>query len=401
MQQSNRTVIYIDPFSGVSGDMLLGAFLALGVPMEVITGAVESVIPGEVEFKAGPVTRSGLAGTYCEVNIVGGPETRTLEEMMELVKGSGLPKPVTRSALRTLESLGDAERRAHGKPDGPVHLHELGGQDTLADIVGTLAAVHHVNPSEVRCGPVNLGRGYVQTSHGKMPVPAPATAYLVEGMPVLSEGPEAELTTPTGAALLREIVDKFEAMGPMTVRFSGSGAGGRDFARFPNLLRLFVGETEEESGEHGAVIIECGIDDASPEYLAPATEVLQASGAREVHVIPAFTKKGRVGVLLRVLAPEAQRQALIEAVLETTGSTGLRFWPVGRTVQEREMITVKTEYGPVSFKRWRTPSGQWRYKPEFEDVQRLAEKAGIPAVKMRDLAIAAYVSEAGNEQEED
>ena len=394
-------ILYIDPFSGVSGDMFLGAFLSLGVPLEVISHAVESVIPGEVELAALPVTRSGLGGVACDVKIVGGPRSRTLEEMMNRVEASRLSDAVIQGAMRTLGSLGEAEKKAHGQSSGPVHLHELGGQDTLADIVGALAALNFLDPDQVRCGPVNLGRGYVETSHGKMPVPAPATAHLVEGMVVFSDGPDAELTTPTGAAILAEIVEEFGPMGPMTVTLSGNGAGSRDFNGFPNLLRIFQARVALEADtDTDTVIIECGIDDVSPEYLAPATEALQAAGAREVHVIPTFTKKGRTGVLLRVLAAETEKHALIDVVLETTGSAGLRFWPVGRTVLDREMISVDTKYGPVSFKRWRTPSGQWRWKPEFDNVQRLAEKTGIPAAKMSDLVIAAYLSEVGDEQEE-
>ncbi len=401
MKVAGDSILYIDPFSGVSGDMFLGAFLSLGVPLEVIVSAVEAVIPGEVELSAIPVTRSGLAGIACDVKVTGGPPGRTLEEMLDLVKTSGLPDPLIERVLRTLEYLGEAERKAHGKGKGPVHLHELGGQDTLTDIVGALAALEYLKPAQVRCGALNLGRGYVQTSHGRMPVPAPATAHLIEGMMVLADGPEVELTTPTGAAILKEIVEEFGPMGSMTVRVSGNGAGTRDFEDFPNLLRLFEGELGPDDKAVRSVIIECGIDDVSPEYLAPATEILQAAGAREVHVIPAFTKKGRMGTLLRVLAPEAGIQSLIDTVLETTGSAGLRYWSVHRAVQEREMVVVSTPYGEVSFKRWRTPSGQWRFKPEFEDVQLLAEKNGIPAAKMRDLVIAAYVSEVGDGQEED
>jgi uncharacterized protein (TIGR00299 family) protein len=401
VKTSDNSILYIDPFSGVSGDMLLGAFLSLGVPLEVISDAVESVIPGEVELSALPVTRSGLAGVACEIKIVGGPQSRTLDEMVNLVEASGLPDPVVGRVLRTLESLGEAERKAHGLPGGPVHLHELGGQDTLADIVGAITALSHFDPEKVCCGAINLGRGYVQTSHGKMPVPAPATAHLVEGMTVFADGPDAELTTPTGASILKEIVEEFGPIGPMTIHLSGNGAGSRDFKGFPNLLRIFLASKAPDEETLSAVIIECGIDDVSPEYLAPATEALQAAGAREVHVIPAFTKKGRIGVLLRVLAPVEKKQILIDAVLEMSGSAGLRFWGAGRTVLDREMITVSTPHGPVSFKRWRSPSGQWRFKPEFEDVQRLAEKAGIPAAKMRDLAVAAYVSEVGDGQKED
>jgi len=401
VKTSDNSILYIDPFSGVSGDMLLGAFLSLGVPLEVISDAVEAVMPGEVELSAHPVTRSGLGGVACEVKIVGGPQSRTLEQMINLVAVSGLPEHVVGRALRTLESLGEAERKAHGQPDGPVHLHELGGQDTLADIVGALTALSYFDPQKVRCGAINLGRGYIQTSHGKMPVPAPATAHLVEGMTVFADGPDTELTTPTGASILKEIVGEFGPISPMTINLSGNGAGSRDFKGFPNLLRIFLASEVPEEEPLTAVIIECGIDDVSPEYLAPATEALQAAGAREVHVIPAFTKKGRIGVLLRVLAPIENKQKLIDTVLEVSGSAGLRFWGASRRVLDREIIAVTTPYGTVSFKRWRSPSGQWRFKPEFEDVQRLAEKAGIPAAKMRDLAVAAYVSEVGDGQKKD
>jgi uncharacterized protein (DUF111 family) len=196
-------------------------------------------------------------------------------------------------------------------------------------------------------------------------------------------------------------VEEFGSIGPMTVQRSGSGAGTRDFKGFPNLLRIFLGGSETGESQDLAIMIECGIDDASPEYLAPAIEVLHAQGAWEVHTVPVMTKKNRTGVLLRVLAPAAEEQALIDAVLELTGSSGLRYWKVDRTVRSRGMITVKTKYGAVSFKRWRSPSGHWRFKPEFEDVRRLADKAGIPAAVMRDLAVAAYLAEVSDGQEED
>jgi len=396
-----NSILYIDPFSGVSGDMLLGAFLSLGVSIEVVRDAVEAVIPGEVALSPTPVARSGLAGLLCEVKVIGGPGKRTLGDMMELVRGSGLSDRIIQGAVAVLGALGEAERAAHGKPEGPVHLHELGGQDTLTDIVGALAALEDLKPGTVRCGPVNLGKGYVQTSHGQMPVPAPATAQLLSGMLVTSEGPEAELTTPTGAAILSEIVQEFAPLGPMMAHRTGSGAGTMDFRGFPNLLRMFLGARDLPVEDSRAVVIECGVDDASPEYLAPATGLLQEAGAKEVHIIPALTKKGRMGVLVRVLASESQKEELIDAVFDTTGTAGLRYWPVHRAVLDREMIAVKTPYGTVSFKRWCTPSGQCRFKPEFEDIRKLAEKAGIPPARMRDLAVAAYVLEVGDGQQED
>ncbi len=388
-----QTILYIDPFSGVSGDMLLAALISSGVPLEVIVDAVEKVIPGEVRISAVQVTRSGLAGTKCDVQVIGGPQRRTLDEMRSALHGAGLDDRVTAGSLRILELLGEAESRAHGSSGGDVHLHELGGQDTLADIVGVQTALGWLGPDEVMGGSLNLGRGYVDTSHGKMPVPAPATAYLVEGLPVHSSGPEGELTTPTGAALMRGIVHRFGPLPPMSVQEVGVGAGTADHDGFPNLLRVFRGKTEKAVRGESAVLIECGIDDISPEYLAPAMETIQAAGAREVHIIPVHTKKGRPGFLVRVLAGLEDQYPVAQAVLEATGSSGLRYWEVGRQVQPREMVTVSTPHGRVTFKRWRTPSGYWRFKPEYEEVSRLARQTGIPILKMKELAVAAYLAQ--------
>lgn len=396
-----QTILHIDPFSGVSGDMLLGALLSLGVPLEVIADAVESVIPGEVTFDPVPVKRSGLAGLLCRVNRSGGPERRSLEEMLALVDGSGLAARVREPSLEALRSIGEAEARVHGNADGPVHLHELGGQDTIADIVGVMAAVAHIDPVSISCGPVNLGSGFVDTKHGRMPIPAPATALLVLDMPVFAEGPCVELTTPTGAAIIGVLADSFGTMPKMTIAAVGTGAGTSDNNDFPNLLRLFKGEIGGGCGEEKAVMIECGVDDVSPEYLAPVTEILQAAGAKEVHLIPVFTKKERLGALLRVLVSTETAKELSARILEATGSAGLRFWDVKREVLARETLTVKTPHGPLSFKRWRSPSGRWRVKPEYEDVRRLAAEAGIPEMEMRDIAMVSYALEFGDGQEED
>jgi uncharacterized protein (TIGR00299 family) protein len=371
------------------------------VPLEVVADAVESVIPGEVAFEPVPVKRSGLAGLLCGVKQVGGPPKRSLDEMLSLVDGSGLPARIREPALQALRLIGEAEAQVHGNADGPVHLHELGGQDTIADVVGVMAAVHSIDPVEIICGPVNLGSGFVDTSHGKMPIPAPATALLVRKMRVFAEGPQMELTTPTGAAIIGVLADRFGNIPLTTISAVGTGAGTRDHKGFPNLLRVFKCTVSTEEDEEAAVVIECGVDDVSPEYLAPVTETLQAAGAKEVHLIPVFTKKERIGALLRVLALEEDTEDLIAQVLEATGSAGLRFWKVRREVLQRETLTVKTPHGPLPFKRWRSPSGRWRVKPEYGGVKDLAAKAGIPEMEMRDLAMASYILEFGDGQEED
>jgi uncharacterized protein (TIGR00299 family) protein len=396
-----ETILHIDPFSGVSGDMLLGAFLSLGVPLEVIADAVESVIPGEIVFDPVPVKRSGLAGLLCRIDQVGGPGKRSLDEMLTLIDGSVLAPEIKEPALQALRVIGEAEAKVHGNADGPVHLHELGGQDTVTDIVGVMAAVHFISPVRINCGPVNLGSGFVDTSHGRMPVPAPATALLVRDIPVFTEGPPMELTTPTGAAIIGVLTDSYGTIPPMTVTGVGTGAGTRDHKGFPNLLRVFKGRSGSGAEKETAVMIECGVDDVSPEYLAPVSETLQSAGAKEVNLIPVFTKKGRMGALLRVLVSEEDAESLVAEVLRTTGSAGLRFWGVEREVLPRETLTVNTPHGPLPFKRWRSPAGRWRAKPEYEDVKRLAAEAGIPEMEMRDIAMASYILEFGDGQEED
>ena len=389
---SDEKILYIDPFSGISGDMLLGGLLSLDVPPRVLEDAIQAVIPGEIRFDISDVSRSGLAGKRCEVLVEGGPKRRSLEEMITLVREAGLPADIMGRSIEVLESLGNAEGRAHGSGKA-VHLHELGGQDTLADVVGVMAGIHHLGFPRMLSGPVNVGAGFVETEHGTMPVPAPAAAGLLEGIPVFSRGPSVELTTPTGAALLRAIVSRFGPMPSMTIDTVAAGAGGRDNHGFPNLLRIFSGRSAVESRGSESVMIECGLDDVSPEYLAPLTGELHEAGAMEVHVISAYTKKGRVGVLLRVLVPSENRDKMLDAVLERSGSAGLRYWDVGRKILPREVVRVQTSHGEVGIKRWLLPSGRWRAKPEFDDINRISLATGIPSGEVRERAMALYYLE--------
>ena len=377
--------------------MFLGAMLSVGVPLELMADAVNSVVPGEVTLRSSVVMRGGFECARCEVTVMDPSARRTMPEMVELFEASGISGEMRDDCLGVLAILGAAEGRAHGRK-GTVHLHELGGQDTIADIVGTITAVRYLDPDRVVCGPVNVGRGYVVTEHGTLPVPAPATALILEGVPIFSKGPEMELTTPTGAALIKHLAAEFTALPGLELQSVGMGAGGRDSEEVPNALRVFLGK-ESVAAEEGSVLIECGIDDVTPEYLAPLFESLHARGAREVFMIPAHTKKGRIGVLLRVLAPTDLEDVLIDAVLEESGSAGLRYWRVDRRVLSREKVKVMTNCGSVSINRWRMPSGEWRAKVEFEEVRELASKTGIRPERLRDEAMAAYFAEYENGQE--
>ncbi len=397
---SGAKVLYIDPFSGVSGDMFLGALLSLGFPERMLVDAVDKIIPGEVRFDISEVTRAGLAGIRCKVVVTDGPPRRTLNDMIALIESADLAISVKNRCVRIVESLGEAEGKAHGARKA-VHLHELGGQDTLADIVGVATGILHLGIGEIMSGPVNLGKGFVDTEHGMMPVPAPATAHLVKGMPVFARGPAVELATPTGAALIKELAVGFGPVPEMIVESIGTGAGGRDNPDFPNLLRIFRGHISRDLPTDESVMIECGIDDVSPEYLAPLTASLHEAGALEVHMIPTHTKKGRIGALLRVLVPSGSEERMARTVLDLSGSAGLRSWKVSRKILTREMVEIVSAYGKVKVKRWRSPSGRWRVKPEFEDIRELSESSGIPMGELRDRIMAQYYLERGNEQTED
>lgn len=394
-------VLHFDPFAGASGDMVLGALLGAGVPLEVIAGAVEKAVPGEARLSRASVLRGGLAGTQCVVEIRR-DHSRQLPEMKSAVEQAGLDPAARDLALAVLSRLGEAEAKVHGKAGG-AHLHEVGSTDTLVDLVGAAAGILHLAPSAVTVGPVNVGSGSVRCAHGDLPVPPPATAELLKGAVVFSRGPAFELTTPTGAAILATLAASFPGgfgpLPPLALSAVGLGAGTSEFSGFPNLLRLFLGTAPASAGASAgsspggaeeAVVIEVGLDDASPEYLAPLAEALHGEGAREVMLIPALGKKGRMGVLLRVLGPVELESALVAAVLEQTGSPGARWHRVSRRTLPRETVTVGTPWGPVRVKRWRTPGGRVRGKPEFEDCAELARQSGVAASEVRDAAMAAF-----------
>jgi pyridinium-3,5-bisthiocarboxylic acid mononucleotide nickel chelatase len=399
-------LLHLDPFAGVSGDMFLGALAGAGVPLAVMAEAVERVVPGEAALSARPVVRAGLAGTQVEVELVR-ERRRTLAEMRAAVEGAGLDPAVRELALAALARIGEAETRVHGSAGEP-HLHEMGSTDTLVDVLGTAAGIAHLAPARITSAPVNVGSGAVRIAHGEAPVPAPATAELLRGAPVFSRGPAFELTTPTGAALLVTLLARFPGgfspLPPMTLEGVGLGAGSSEFPGFANLFRIFVGDEpafvppkggttagSAPDGAEEAVVIEVGLDDVSPEYLAPLAESLHGGGAREVMLIPALGKKGRMGVLLRVLAPVELQESLVAQVLEQTGSPGARFYKVGRVTLPRETVTVDTPWGPVRVKWWLTPAGRRRGKPEFDDCAAAARAAGVSPAEVREAAMAAFL----------
>lgn len=365
-------ICYLDAFSGISGDMLVGALADAGASQQALLDGLNA-LGLEATYEFARTRRAGISAT--KFHVAGGRPAnhRHLHHILGLIQRSGLPERVCRNAAAVFQNLGQAEAKVHGVPIEKVHFHEVGAVDSIADIVGACLGFELLGVEAVYCSAVNVGNGTVRTEHGTLPVPAPATAELLRGKPVYARGPEAELTTPTGAALAVTLARDFGPLPPMRISETGYGAGERDFPQQANVLRVIVGEASGTTEAATVSVIEANLDDASPEVLAYALERLLEAGALDVSLAPLLMKKGRPGTLLRVIARPEDRERLAAMVFAETTTLGLRWWDAERRVQERRWAEVQTRYGKVRIK-----IGESAWAPEYEDCRRLAREAGVP-----------------------
>ncbi|MHB0884795.1 MAG: nickel pincer cofactor biosynthesis protein LarC [Bacillota bacterium] len=384
-------VAYFDCFHGAAGDMMVGALLDAGLPFEAWRRALAGLGLSGYSTAAEKVTRGGLTGTWFSVKVDDpAPPHRHLGTIIDLIDRATLPERVKEQAKAVFTRLGQVEAAVHGVPVEKVHFHEVGAIDSLVDIVGTLVGLEMMGVERVYSSVLTLGAGTVQTAHGLLPVPAPATARLVEGFPVRPGPAEGELLTPTAAALLTSLAAGVGDMPAMRVEGVGYGAGTRQTA-VANLLRVFIGEValgagaprtkgpagSGEPSRDEVVVLEANIDNSTPELLGYASERLFAKGALDVYSIPIGMKKSRPGVLLGVIAPTDLGQDLARVILEETSTIGVRSHACQRWVCPREVITVDTTWGPVRVKVSRL--GETRQvAPEFEDCRALALSSGVP-----------------------
>lgn len=390
-------ILYLDPISGVSGDMMVGALLQLGLPLPAVREAIAMLGLAGVEVAAEPVLRSGIAATQFSVRVAdaGGRHHhghhhphRPYAHVRDLVAGSALPEPVRATALAVFARLAEAEGRVHGIAPEAVEFHEVGALDAIVDVVGTALGVAHLGVDAVYAGPLPLGRGRIDAAHGPLPVPAPAVVELVRGRPVRLEDGAAELVTPTGAAIVAALA-RLEAVPELRVAAVGYGAGQRTLADRPNVLRLLVGEAVVAPGADEVVALEATIDDLNPQLYEHVLERLLAAGAREAFLVPALMKKSRPGTLLTVLAAPADRERLAAIVFAETSTIGLRWRRWHRMVLPREERSVDTPWGAVRVKVSHAPDGTPNVAPEFEDCRRLARERGVPLKRVHQAAIAA------------
>jgi len=363
---------YLDAFSGISGDMLVGSLADAGAAQQAIVEAIDSLETGAVvSFEK--VKRNGIGATKYHVRVQETHAHRHLPHIVRMIEKAAIAESARHNAIAVFRRLGQAEAEVHQVPIEKVHFHEVGAADSIADIVGACVALDQLDIANVVCSPLNVGSGTVKTEHGLLPVPAPATALLLKNAPVYSRGPALELTTPTGAALAATLAQSFGVLPPMKVARVGYGAGGYDFTDQANVLRVLVGEPTGADEALAVAVIEANIDDLNPQVLAYTTERLMEFGALDVTLEPVVMKKGRPGNLLRVIAKPEDREALAQLVFAETSTLGLRIYPAERRVQSRSWTEVETQYGRVRVK----VSSEGCYAPEYEDCRTLARESGV------------------------
>ena len=364
---------YLDAFSGVSGDMLVGALADAGADQQAIVDAIASLDAGAaVSFEN--VKRCGIGATKYHVQVEETHAPRHLSHILKLIEQADLSSRAKQNASAVFRKLGEAEAQVHRIPIEKVHFHEVGAADSIADIVGTCVAFDLLGVETIVCSPINVGSGTVQTEHGALPAPAPATALLLENAPVYASGPAVELTTPTGAAVAATLAASFGVLPAMKICRAGYGAGGHDFSERPNVLRVILGDAAAVDEALNVSVIEANIDDLNPQVLAYAVERLLESGALDVSWQPMVMKKGRPGTLLRVIAKPEDREALAQLVFSETSTLGLRIYPAERRALSRSWTEVETPYGKVRVKF----SNEGHYAPEYEDCRKLARESGAP-----------------------
>jgi len=364
---------YLDAFSGISGDMLVGALADAGAGQAQILAGIESLETGAtLSFEN--VKRGGLGATKFHVKVQETHVHRHLPHILKMIEKAALPERAKQNAAAVFQRLGEVEARIHQVPVERVHFHEVGAADSIADIVGACLALELLGVTAMVCSAVNVGSGTVRTQHGVLPVPAPATAALLQGKPIYTDGPTAELTTPTGAALAVTLARDFGALPAVRISSIGYGAGGHDFPGRANVLRVIIAEETAAAEATSIAVLEANIDDLSPQILAYAVDRLLQNGALDVSLQPIQMKKGRAATLLRVLARLEDREKLAQLIFAETSTLGLRMYNAERRVHAREWVSVETPHGAVRVK----VSAAGAYAPEYEDCRRIALESGVP-----------------------
>jgi pyridinium-3,5-bisthiocarboxylic acid mononucleotide nickel chelatase len=424
---------YLECFAGISGDMLMAGLVDAGAPIELLERTVASLSLG-VELRLTRVNRSGIESA--KVDVMAGSRVyeqasesgpaehahghdhkhdhdhhhhphehgRSLSEIRALLMKAELTDRARKLSLTAFALLAQAEARIHGLPEEKVHFHEVGAVDAIADIACCAAAADALDLDAWYCSPINVGSGFVNCAHGRFPVPAPATAELLKGLPTYAAHAQMELVTPTGAALLRALDCKFEALPVMRTQAIGYGAGTRNPERFPNVLRVSIGMAASDRGfqqgfqQDRVTVLECAVDDLSPQVLAHTEQLLMERGALDVMRAAVTMKKGRLGTLLTVLCKAADAGPLQQLLFRETTTLGIRVREENRVVLARETTAVDTGYGTIHIKTGLWQGEEWNAAPEYEDCRRAAAAHDVPLKTVMQAAMAAWKTGAVHEK---
>ncbi|HEY6361270.1 MAG TPA: nickel pincer cofactor biosynthesis protein LarC [Vicinamibacterales bacterium] len=419
------TTLYFDCFSGASGDMILGALIDAGVPLDDVRRALGSLAIDRDTVWTEHVTRAGITATrFC----VRGQETaferahddehghvhahearrpahgpaqaletvhhhvhRTLAEIHALIDGSSLSRAGKNRARELFARLAETEAAIHGMPVERVHLHEVGALDSIIDIVGAVHALATLKPGRIVASPLNVGSGSVRSSHGLYPVPAPATIRLLRDAPIYAGPQDAELVTPTGALLVTSYASDYGPVPPMRLKAVGYGAGTRDFHDAPNVLRVLIGEAESAARTQSVVVVEAEIDDMNPQIFGVLMDRLLAEGALDVFYTPIQMKKNRPGTLLTLISAPEARERLTATIFRETTTIGVRYREMTRECLERETVTIATPLGDVRFKIARRNGEMLNASPEFDDCARIARERDVPVKDVQAAAMKAFL----------
>ena len=383
------TVLYLEPVGGIAGDMFLAAMLDLGVDARALEEGLRTLGLDGWGFEVSRAVRQAISGVHLNVALSSEvPHVhRGLTEILGRIDGSALPPRAKAQARAVFEVIGRAEAKIHDVPLESVHFHEVGAVDSIVDVCGAALALEMLGQPEVVSAPPPLGSGMVDTMHGRFPVPVPATLEILRDLPVRFEG-QGELTTPTGAALLRAL-SRPGPPPPMRLERTGYGLGRRELADRPNVLRATLG-TPVDATESRVWELAVTLDDATPQLLGYLVETLLSHGALDAWVAPATLKKSRPGHVLSVLVGAADRERVVRLLLTESPTLGVRAWPVERTVLDRAQVEVETAYGPVRVKVGSLDGQTLNAAPEYDDVRARAEAAGVPFKQVWAEALAAY-----------
>lgn len=373
-----RTV-YFDCFSGISGDMTIGALIDAGADFEVLRNRLATLPLSGYELAIEKVTKQGIAGTKFHVHVHDpGTQHRRLRDIAAILHASGLEPYLQTRALEVFTRLAEAEATIHHTTIDQVHFHEVGAVDSIVDITGAVIALDLLGVQRLLASAVNVGAGFVRAAHGVLPVPGPATAELLKGAPTYARGQDGELTTPTGAALLATLAEGFGPLPELCVERIGYGAGSKDLPQAPNLLRVFIGEDSRGGDVDMITVMEANLDDMNPEWFEYVQEQLFAQGALDVFYTPIFMKKNRPATKLTVLCESSKLEPIVDTVFQGTSTFGVRTYEVRRQKLQRVSQTVDTPYGALMVK-----IGEWRgqvvqMSPEYESCRQAAQKCGVP-----------------------